>query len=40
MHSAVATDSMQVGKSVPFSSDTSADVLGGKIVSVDVKVLG
>jgi hypothetical protein len=36
MHSTVATDSMQVGKFVFFSSDTSANVLGGKIVSVDV----
>ena len=37
MHSTVATGSMQVGKFVFFSSDTmsSADVLGGKIVSVD-----
>ena len=35
MHSTVATDSMQVGKFVFFSSDTSADVLGGKIVSID-----
>ena len=36
MHSTVTTDSMQVGKFVFFSSDTSANVLGGKIVSVDV----
>ena len=38
MHSTAATDSLQVGKFAFFSSDTSADVLGGKIVSMRVDV--